>query len=49
MIEFRVQLFNAFNHANFRRPGSFLGTETFGVISNANDGREIEIALKYTF
>ena len=49
LLEFRVQLFNAFNHANFRRPGSFLGTETFGVISNANDGREIEIALKYTF
>jgi len=49
MLEFRVQLFNAFNHVNFQQPGSFLGTPTFGVISGADDAREIEIALKYTF
>jgi hypothetical protein len=49
MIEFRVQFFNAFNHANFQQPGNFLGTPTFGVISGAENAREIEIALKYTF
>jgi hypothetical protein len=49
LLEFRVQLFNAFNHPNFQQPGNWLGTETFGVISNADDGREIEVALKYTF
>jgi hypothetical protein len=49
MLEFRVQLFNAFNHVNFEQPGSWFGTETFGVISNADDAREIEIAVKYSF
>ncbi len=49
MIEFRVQLFNAFNNVNFEQPGHLLGTETFGVISNAGDAREIEIAIKYSF
>ncbi len=49
LLELRVQLFNAFNHVNFQTPGSYLGTETFGVISNADDAREIEIAIKYSF
>ncbi len=49
LLEFRIQLFNAFNHVNFERPGNFLGFETFGVISNAQDAREIEIAIKYSF
>jgi hypothetical protein len=48
-IEFRVQFFNAFNHTNFERAGTTFGSSTFGVISNAKDAREIEIALKYTF
>jgi hypothetical protein len=49
VLEFRIQFFNAFNHTNFERPGTTLGTSTFGVITNAKDAREIEIALKYTF
>jgi hypothetical protein len=49
MLEFRVQFFNAFNNVNFQQPGSFMGTPTFGVISGAENAREIEIALKYTF
>jgi uncharacterized membrane protein YgcG len=49
LLELRIQLFNAFNHVNFERPGNFLGFETFGVISNAGDAREIEIAVKYSF
>jgi len=49
LIEFRIQFFNAFNHTNFRRPGSTMGTSSFGRISNAGDAREIEIALKYSF
>jgi len=48
-LEFRVQFFNAFNRANFERPGTTLGTSSFGVITNAAESREIEIALKYTF
>jgi hypothetical protein len=49
MLEFRVQFFNAFNNVNFQQPGSFMNTPTFGVISGAENAREIEIALKYTF
>lgn len=48
-LEFRVQFFNAFNHANFERPGTSINTSSFGVITNARESREIEIALKYTF
>ncbi len=49
LLELRIQLFNAFNHVNFSQPGSRLGFDTFGVISNAGDAREIEIAVKYSF
>jgi len=49
LLEFRVQLFNAFNNVNFQQPGNIMGTPTFGVISNADNAREIEVALKYTF
>lgn len=48
-LEFRLQMFNAFNHPNFERPGTSIDTSTFGVITNAKESREIEIALKYTF
>ena len=48
-IEFRIQLFNAFNHVNFENPGTTFGSSSFGVISNAKDAREIEFALKYSF
>jgi hypothetical protein len=49
MLEFRVQFFNAFNNVNFQQPNNFLNTSTFGAISGAENAREIEIALKYTF
>ncbi len=50
MIEFRVQFFNAFNNVNLQQPGNFINApSTFGVISGAENAREIEIALKYTF
>jgi hypothetical protein len=49
LLEFRVQFFNAFNHTNFQQPGNFVNSPTFGVISGANNAREIEIALKYSF
>ncbi len=48
-LEFRVQFFNAFNHVNFRQPGNYIGSTNFGVITSADNAREIEIALKYTF
>jgi hypothetical protein len=49
MLEFRVQLFNAFNNTNFDRPSSTMDTDLFGKIFGAGESREIEVALKYSF
>ncbi len=49
LLEFRVQLFNAFNNTNLEAPASVLGTPTFGKIFGAGRAREIEIAVKYSF
>jgi len=49
LVEFRVQLFNAFNHPNFERPDAVFGTSLFGKIFGAHRAREIEIAVKYSF
>ncbi len=48
-LEFRIQFFNALNRANFSNPSTTFGTSTFGQISRAEESREIEIALKYSF
>jgi hypothetical protein len=48
-IEFRVELFNAFNQVNFELPNSVLGTSVFGKIFGARRAREIELALRYSF
>ncbi len=49
IFELRVQLFNAFNHANFDNPNTTWGTKSFGQIFGADRAREIEIAVKYLF
>jgi len=49
VLEFRVELFNAFNQVNFERPDSDFGTSVFGKIFGAERAREIEVALKYSF
>ncbi len=48
-LEFRVQLFNAFNDTNFPKPDTTFGTSVFGNIFGAGRAREIEIALNYSF
>jgi hypothetical protein len=48
-IQFRGEFFNAFNHPSFNNPGSTFGTPSFGVISSADPGRIIQVALKYNF
>jgi hypothetical protein len=49
LVEFRVELFNAFNQVNFELPYAVLGTSSFGKIFGAHRAREIEIALRYSF
>ena len=48
-LQFRTELFNAFNHASFNNPGATLGTPSFGVVSSALAGRIIQFGLKLNF
>jgi len=50
-LDFRAELFNLFNHAQFGLPGSDISTpSTFGVInSTVNNPRVMQFALKLNF
>ncbi len=51
-LEFRAELFNAFNHANFAQPDNFIddGPGSAGVITSvAIPQRQIQLGLKYNF
>ncbi len=45
-LQFRGELFNLFNHANFANPDNNIASGSVGVISAANDGRSVQFALK---
>ena len=58
MIEFRWEVFDVFNHANFGQPGrtAQVGSTAFGVITNtrfptgdSGSSRQMQFALKYRF
>ena len=49
LVQFRAELFNAFNHPNFAPPDTTLGVPTFGKISSAAVAREIQFGLKVQF
>ena len=49
-VEFRTELFNAFNRASFGNPGANLNNQTnFGRITAAGAGRIMQLALRYEF
>jgi hypothetical protein len=48
-LEFRADFFNAFNNSHFGDPGLVLGTATFGRITTAGPGRQVQLGLRYTF
>ena len=48
-VQFRGELFNIFNHANFGVPAEQMNASTFGTITTAADGRVIQLALKIYF
>jgi hypothetical protein len=50
-LQFRLEMFNCLNHANFNAPGTSinLGAASFGVITSAKDPRTLQLALKYHF
>lgn len=48
-LQFRTELFNAFNHPDFAPPGHALGGPSFGAISEATQGRSIQLGLRVIF
>ena len=48
-LQFRVELFNLFNQTRFGQPGNTIGTSTFGRITTSDDGRIVQLAVKYNF
>jgi hypothetical protein len=46
-LQFRLEMFNAFNHPNFFAPDTNLSDITFGKISQAYPSRDIQAALKF--
>jgi hypothetical protein len=46
-LQFRTELFNAFNQVNFANPNSYVNAGTFGqILSTVTPGRQIQFALK---
>ena len=48
-VEFRGELFNAFNHAQFLNPDPFGFDSTFGQVSQTRGPRLVQFALKFYF
>jgi hypothetical protein len=48
-LQLRVEAFNVFNQERFGQPGNTLGSATFGAITSADDGRIVQLGVKYTF
>jgi hypothetical protein len=48
-IQVRIEGFNIFNQARFGQPNGTIGTAPFGQITSAEDGRIVQLGLKYTF
>ena len=48
-IQVRIEGFNIFNQARFAQPNGTFGNAAFGQITSAEDGRVIQLGLKYIF
>ena len=48
-LQFRTEMFNALNHANFNNPTSTINSATTGQISGTQPARSMQMGLKLTF
>ena len=50
-LQFRLEAFNALNHANFGADGviTHVNDSRFGEVTSASEGRDVQIALKFLF
>jgi hypothetical protein len=49
-LEFRAEAFNLFNHPQFTTPANTVDVAGFsGQITSSSPGRELQLALKFTF
>jgi len=55
-LQFRAEIFDLFNHANFGQPGRVVGSTAFGRITNtrfptgdSGSSRQLQFALKLLF
>jgi len=48
-IQLRIEAFNLFNQAHFNNPSGAINTANFGKITSAQDGRVMQLGIKYLF
>ena len=46
-VQFRADLFNIFNHAQFMNPGGNITGSSFGIVTNARDPRIGQLSAKF--
>ena len=48
-LEFRAEMFNVANHPNFDLPGATIAGSGFNAITTAEDPRQLQLALRFSF
>ena len=48
-LQLRLEIFDLFNQIRFNQPGNVIGTTTFGRITVAQDGRVVQLGVRYLF
>jgi len=48
-VQFRAEAFNLLNHSNFNLPGQVLGNPDFGLVSGAQQPRQVQLGLRFIF
>src|SRR5262249_18364348 len=49
LLQFRMEVFNVFDWANFGPPGNYLDGSNFGVVTTVGPARQVQFALKLSF